>query len=96
MTDAMPEKLTYFSNTYRPDGPHEEHRDERLCYLESVKNSTELGRFAEIVAVCTCGLRKKYFASEQHGYLFMCNGFVIMKHRKDGLRFGGRNLKSTP
>ena len=94
----MPEKaeeLTYFSRTYEPDGPHEEHRDGRLCYLESIKDAKELGRFVEIVAVCTCGLRKKYFASEQHGYLFMCNGLVIMKHRKDGLRFGGRTIKGT-
>ena len=85
------EKLTYFSRTYEPDGSHHEaHRDERLCYVESIKDDKDLGRFEEIVIVCTCGLRKRYFASEQHGYLFMCNGGVIMKHRKDGLRFGGR------
>jgi hypothetical protein len=91
VTNAMPEELTYFSQTYKPDGPHEEHRDERLCYLESVKDSKELGRFAEIVAVCTCGLRKKYFAGESHGYVFVCNGGVIMKHRKDGLHVRGRS-----
>ena len=92
--------------TFDPDAPHHQHDDERFCTVESIKRADEesvsvrgtkdFGRYAEILAVCTCGKRKEYFASELHEHVFICNGRVIMRHHKDGLHFWGRNLKRTP
>ena len=80
----MPEEeLTYFSQTYEPDGPHNQHRDERMCIVE--------GHASPVNVVCPCcGRHKEYFAGEAFGHVFICTGQVIMRHHKDGLHFWGR------
>ena len=68
---------------FEPEDLRMQHTDSRLCYLESIKGTEEIGRYAEVVAVCTCGRRKEYFAGEIDGYIFVCNGVVILKYYKD-------------
>ncbi len=70
------------------------HSDKRLCTLESVKDAKEFGKYAEVVAVCTCGNRKEYYANELYGYVFVCNGLVIMKHNNKSAHL--RNLPACP
>jgi hypothetical protein len=60
----------------------QKHRDERLCSLKSVTDAKEFGKYAEVVAVCSCGRMKEYYANEIDGYFLICNGVVIMKYRK--------------
>jgi hypothetical protein len=81
------EKLTYFSfsQTHEPDRPHNEHSEERMCRVE--------GDTTPVKAVCPCcGRYKEYFAGESRGYVFICNGQVIMRHREDGLHLWGRQI----
>ena len=86
----MPRLGTYFES----DASYRQHTDERLCHLESSKDCKEMGGYAEVVAVCSCGRRKDYFANEVYGYVFLCNGGVIMKHNEKSMHL--RDLKRTP
>ena len=71
---------------FKPEDLRRRHTDSRLCALESIRDSRETGRYAEVVAVCTCGRRKEYFAGEVDGYIFVCSGGVILKYYKDNAK----------
>ena len=58
------------------------HSDDRLCALESVKESED-PRHPEVLAKCTCGRSKDFYAAEVEDYIFVCNGGVILKYRKE-------------
>jgi hypothetical protein len=60
------------------------HADDRLCTTELAKGIQESPRFIKIVAVCTCGRTKEYYATESVRCIFVCNGGVILKYREDG------------
>jgi len=59
------------------------HEDSRLCEVRSLKDATDIGHFASVRAVCTCGREKKYYVNEIFGYFFVCNGVVIMKYHEE-------------
>jgi hypothetical protein len=62
------------------------HSDSRQCSLESIKDAKEVGSYAEVVAVCTCGRRKEFFATEVYKHIFICNGGVILRYHKDSAK----------
>ena len=59
--------------------------DDRLCSLESVKESED-PRFPEVLARCACGRTTDFYAVEVEGYIFVCNGGVILKYRRESAR----------
>ena len=36
-----------------------------------------------MVAKCTCGRTKDFYAAEVEDYIFVCNGGVILKYREE-------------
>lgn len=79
----MGSRMKTVAETENPPKTEAHLGEDRLCRLESTKDNNDTGRFAEVVAVCTCGRRTEFFASEIDGYVFVCNGGVILKYRKD-------------
>jgi hypothetical protein len=64
-------------------GVGECHADTRLCALESSKEPPQAARHPEVIAKCTCGRTKDFYAAEVESYIFVCNGRVILKYREE-------------
>jgi hypothetical protein len=60
------------------------HEDDRLCTVKALDSSHRIGRYAKVVASCTCGRTKELFAGEVNGYVSVCNGGVILRYSEDG------------
>jgi hypothetical protein len=58
------------------------HEDDRMCTLQSSMVSED-PRHPEVFAVCACGRAKEFYAAEVDGYILVCNGFLILKYRKE-------------
>jgi hypothetical protein len=67
-------------------GEGKPHADNRLCSLESSKEPPQDPRHPEVIAKCTCGRTKDFYAAEVESYIFVCNGRVILKYREESAR----------
>lgn len=59
------------------------HKDDRLCTLaEREEHASDL-KHPRVIVRCSCGKSKEYAARTVEGYIFVCNGVVILRYREE-------------